>query len=397
MKLFKLATTFLLSLLAATHSAAQCLTPDGLDPSTVACGGAFTQVPQRGFQQSAIGICWRDCGVDAQANYTALWGALNPIVGPPGAISCGWYRGRVRLYLGSVLQWDGQMHFSYSRTWTEAGTAGAPIQVWRYLVNGDMRPVTNNPMPCGPIPCAAPNGNLVRFTGYVDYAADCGTTLTERAWMLTHACDSIDHAPGFPRAGVYHPNRYYTFVGPATGFAVAAGSSPEVGPIAQDCMRKWDALALPARCGAEEPLVGGTLNPVGAVCMCGSGPSNWHEANLFVGGIYGSIVQPFPGSDPFRSFQIGMWTNPAVFPGVEELRYNCNEGQWIDCFGVGRNEYYFGVTTHGGFPAFVLDATNPPVPLGTMFIDQSNSVVLPANIATRNRPYRSDHILNLNL
>ena len=36
------------------------------------------------------------------------------------------------------------------------------------------------------------------------------------------------------------------------------------------------------------------------------------------------------------------------------------------------------------------------MPLPTTFVDQSNSVILPANVATRNVQFRSDHILNLN-
>lgn len=71
--------------------------------------------------------------------------------------------------------------------------------------------------------------------------------------------------------------------------------------------------------------------------------------------------------------------------------------RWSDCFGIARQEYDYGVTTHGGFPAFTLTPATPLTPLGTMFIDQSNSVVLPAGIPTRNTIYRSDHVLNLNL
>lgn len=397
MKLIRLAAALALPLLLAGTNFAQCLVPDGLDPSTVPCAPASTQVPQRGFQQPALGLCWRDCGLDAQANYTAIWGAQNPVIGPPGAVSCGWYRGRLRLLNSSGTQLDGNMFFAYSRTWMEIGTTGTPIQVWRFLVNGDLGVVGTTPSPCGTPACASSFGNVIRFTGYIDYAYECGTTLTERAWMITHACDAIDHAAGFPRAGSFHPGRSYTFVGPAAGFVPAGGSSPEVGPLSLDCMRRWDVAALPARCNQEEQLTGGNISTLGASCPCGVGPANWHEAQLFIAGTYGSVLTPFPGSDPFRSFQVGMWTNPAVFPGVEEVRWNCNEGQWTDCFGTGRQEYSFGVTTHNGFQAFSIDANNPSVPLGTMFIDQGNSVLLPAGTATRNRPYRTDHIVNLNL
>ena len=79
---------------------------------------------------------------------------------------------------------------------------------------------------------------------------------------------------------------------------------------------------------------------------------------------------------------------------AEEVRWNTNELQYVECTGVGRQEYYFGVTTAGGYAAF---GSTPGVILPTTFIDQANSVILPANMATRNRPFRSDHVLNLNL
>lgn len=399
MNLLRLAAALAAPLLLFAPAAAQCLTPDGLDPSTVACAPAFTNVAQRGFTQGALGLCWRDCGLDAQANYTAIWGAQNPVFGPPGAVACGWYQARLRLLNGAGLQLDGPMFFAYSRTWGEVGTTGAPIQVWRFLVNGDLQVAGNTPVPCATPTCASAFGGNIRFTGYVDYAYDCGSTLTERAWMITHACDAIDHVAGFPRAGSFHPGRSYTFVGPAAGFVPAAGFSPETGTIALDCLRKWNITPAPSvtQCNEEEQLVGGALNALPSTCPCGVGPANWHEAQLSVGGMYGTTLTPFPGSAPFRSFQVGMWTNPAVFPGVEEVRWNCNEGQWIDCTGVGRNEFSFGVTTHNGFPAFSIDATLPSVSLGTMFIDQGNSVLLPAGTPTRNRPYRTDHIVNLNM
>lgn len=399
MKLFQLLASFVLTATLSATAAAQCLTPDGLDPSTAGCSPAFTQVPQRGFQQQALGLCFRDCALESQANYTAQWGALNP-VGPniPGALpSCAWYVARLRIFIGSALQWDGQMHFTYARTWAEAGTSGAPIQVWRYLVNGDLRPTGNTALPCGVPACAAPNGMVVRFTGYVDYARDCGTTLTERAWMISHACDTIDHTAGFPRAGSFHPGRSFAFVGPALGFVPGAPSVLEGGAIGPDAMRKWDVPVLPARCFAEEPVLGGVINPLPSVCLCGVGPANWHEATMFVGGAFGSTLSPFPGSDPFRSFPIGSWTIPTMYPGVEDVRWNCNEGSWTDCTGVTRPEFFFGVTTHGGYPAFTVDATGVSVPLPSVFIDQSNSMVLPLGVSTRNRPYRSDRILNLNL
>jgi hypothetical protein len=398
MKLQSLLAPLALALAFASPTAAQCLVPDNLDLVGSPCGGAQTNVPQRAFQQGAVGICWQDCGIDATGNYIAQWQALTPILGGPlpPVPSCAWYKARLRLYNGFGLQWDGQMFFNYSRTWAEVGTSGTPIQVWRYLVNGDLRAVSPSTMPCGTPACAGAFGGLVRFTGYVDYAYDCATTVTRRAWMITHACDAIDHVAGFPRAGTFHPNRYYTFVGPSGSFVVGAGTTIEAGGATVECVRKWDALAVPARCNSEEPLITGNITPNVMNCMCGTGPANWYEGNLFVGGAFGTVLTGFPGSQPFRSFPVGQWTNPGVFPGVEEVRWNCNEGQWLDCNGVARQEFYFGVTTAGGFSPFSLPTSTPPMPLPTTFVDQSNSMILPANIATRNRIYRSDHIINLN-
>ena len=395
-------TRFLFAALAlplalAGRSAAQC-GPDGLDGAPACNMPSFTSVLQNSFKQPSMGICWSNCAVNATANYTAQWGALTPVQNTAGlAPSCGWYTAQLTLLQGLQLRWSGTFHFTYSRTWSEASSTGTALQVWRYLINGDLSPLVANPGPCGPAPiCAASFGNKVRFTGYVDYAQDCGTTLTEQAWMITHACDAIDHAPGYPRAGAFHPNRFYSFVGPRLGFVPGAGASLEMGGAAVEAVRSWDATTLPAMCMHEEPLAFANFNPIGNLCVCGPGPGLWYEAFVNAGSVFGTILNPFPGSAPFRSFPVGTWTNPNAFPGAEELRYNTNELMYVECTGVGRQEFYFGVTTAGGYPARSLSAPGGP-PLPPIFIDQSNSVLLPANVATRNRTYRSDHILNFNL
>lgn len=400
MKLLRLAASLTTVLALAVPGVSQCLTPDGLDPNFAGgCTGAWMNQSQKAFQQTALGICWRDCGVDATQTFSAVWGKLNPvmtIIPLPPIPSCGWYQTRLQLYAGSSLAWTGAFHVTYSRTWAETPMPGQFIQVWRYLVNGDLQPVIPMALPTGNPACAVPNGNKVRFTGYIDYAHDC-SGVTQRAWMITHACDAIDHAVGGPRAGVFHPSRYYSFAGPSAGFVVGAGSTLEAGGASSECVRKWDALAMPARCNLEEPLLFAAITPQTMTCMCGVGPSNWYEGMLQIAGAFGSTVFPFPGSAPFRSFPVGQWTNPAVFPGVEEVRWNCNEGIYSDCSSFVRQEFYFGATTAGGYPAMTIGSSSmPPMPLSSVFVDQANSVILPANIAIRNRPYRSDHIFNLN-
>lgn len=383
----------------ATRVAAQCIASDGLDGGP-ACTSASTQVPQPKFQQLALGICWQNCGVSATAPYRAQWGMATAMPVALGTVpSCGWYMSSLILYQGSIPKWAGKMHLTYSRTWAEIGSGTSRYQVWRYLVNGDLSYVNPIPGPCAIPPCAAANANRIRYTGYIDYARDCSIAggPISNAWMITHACDGIDHVAGYPRAGVFHPNRYYTFLGPRPSFVVGLGSTLENGASTSECVRKLYALTLPVRCDHEEPLLFANFSTTGSLCMCGAGPSLWHEASFNAAGIAGTTVTPYGGSDPFRSFPIGSWTNAAVYPGVEEVRWNTNDLQYVDCTGAGRNEYYYGATTAGGYPAFTINAGVPPVSLPTTFIDQSNSVILPLNVATRNTPYRSDHILNLNL
>ena len=378
-------------------AAAQCLQLDNLD-NTIPCGPAQTVVPQKNFQHQSLGICWNNCQVGSTATYTVQWGNLTQMnLNTAGVSSCAWYGSRVRILNGMTVVWDGNLHLSYARTWLEGQNSGAPLQVWRYLVNGDLRIVSQNgATACGTPGCISSATPVMRVTGYIDYAFDCSTSTWRRAWMLHHGCDAVDHAPGYLRAGTFHPGQAFTFVGPAAGFVPGAGLTIESGSNSSESLRRWDATALPARCGSEEQVLNATISPLNMTCMCSAGPANYYEGMLMAFGANGTTVTPFPGSDPFRSFPIGQWTNPSVFPGVEEVRWNSNEATFVDCTGVGRSEYYFGVTTAGGFPAFSFNATTPQAPLSPVFVDQCNSVTLPNGLATRNRPFRSDHMINLN-
>src|SRR5262245_42677783 len=202
----------------SARPSAQCPRPDGLDGGPC-CTLALDNIPfVPKIAVDSLDICWRDCGIDSVRLIRAIWTPIKilPTTGP----DCGVYRSRLDLVngLGAVL-WTGTMRLQYSRTWMEF-SPGGPLQVLRFLVNGNLRPTATlvGPPPCPLPPCALTFGN-VRYTGYIDYALGCAAgSVMQVAWMLTHTCDPIDHAPGFPRAGVFHPGRDYTFVGPAAGF-----------------------------------------------------------------------------------------------------------------------------------------------------------------------------------
>lgn len=396
-----------LALASSALPAAQCPTPDKLDGGPC-CAATQENVPWfPKAVQNSLEICWSDCGINAVLPYTARWTPLKilSLNGP----DCGYRRSRLELIDGGgILQWTGVMRLLYSRTWVETSPAGTPIQVWRFLVNGDLRASsTLGPAPCPLPPCAPAFGGRVKFTGYIDYADDCttagGPTI---AWMLTHACDPIDHAPGFPRAGAFHPGRSYTFVGPGAGF-VPAPVVPAEGVAAFtpfEAVRRLIHPALgttgPITCEFEE-RAGHTLNPVAPLCFCSVGlplSPQWNLGNLNVFGSCGTTVTT-PGGPllpGFLSMGIGTWTIPGVYPGVENLRWNTGNYDYTEgCTGLLRNEMFYGVTTLGGYPALELTSAGPGAPLPLTFIDQANAIRTGGGVVM-NVPFVSDHVLNLN-
>ena len=393
------AVTAFLSLALTPDAAAQCLTPDGLDGGPC-CAPATVVAPRApNFQQDSLSICWKDCDIESIGTTKAVWSSPTP------ADNCRNYAKRLRLKgPGGVIEWNGRMKFRYSRTWSETDTTGVERQVWRFLVNGDMRPTAaaGGP-PCPVPPCAAANGNKVRYTGYVDYALDCASALQEFAWMLTHACDAIDHAPGFPRAGAFHPDRTYSFVGPAAGFVVTPLVAPEAGVGMLEAIRRIDRIpgSNVDTCQFEERGQN-TLSLLSQFCLCGptAAPPQFAVSDLKVVGSCGTSITTIGGPflPGFVSQGIGVWTIPGTFPGIEELRWNSGGYEYFDpCVGSLRDEVFFGVTTNGGWPASQILSGGPfGVALPPMFIDQGNSLNGLIGVTAMNKPYRSDHILNLN-
>jgi hypothetical protein len=138
--------------------------------------------------------------------------------------------------------------------------------------------------------------------------------------------------------------------------------------------------------------------PATPFCLCGAGPNpQWNNGALLVNGSCGTVMNSsttlFPG---FLSMSVGSWTNPAVYPGVEDVRWNLTEFLDSDpCTGVTGTEFFFGVTTLGGNPAVQVNTATPNAPLPLTFIDLANSMRL-GGTPLLNLPHLSDHVLNLN-
>ncbi len=391
---------------AGSLAQAQCPTPDGLAVGPC-CTTVTPTLPRlQDFTQDAHKICWRDCDVESLFTVTANWrgpGTVLPFAGPAFApiAACGErFAGLTLTDAAGTVLWRGLLRLLYSRTWVEIEPSGATLQVWRFLVNGDLSATAAAGLsPCPVPPCEAAFGK-VRFTGYVDFAEDCGTGVFQHAWMLTHSCDVVDHAPGFPRAGFFHFNRAYTFIGPSAGFAIGPIQPLEAGGTASEAVRRRRLPTPPAfgptDCEFEEQIDAG-LEVQQELCLCGfpTAPLQYAISDLGLGGSCGTSIftpgGPFlPG---FVSMGLGAWTDPTTYPGLETLRWSTGGYDYFDpCTGNTREEVFFGVTTIGGY--FASSADFPGFPLQQTFVDQANSIV--GGATTMNVPFRSDHILNLN-
>jgi hypothetical protein len=389
--------------LTAAPTLAQCPQPDRLD-SGPCCAVAQIDLPVFPLMvQDSLNICWLDCDIDTMIGTTARWKAPLPLTGQP--TSCGRFRSRLRLSDPAANKtWVGRVDMTYSRTWMETDISGVSMQVWRFLTNARLAPTPDaGTAPC-PVPSCASSFPKVFFTGYIDYARDCGSGAWSIAWMLTHNCDQIHHAPGFARAGSFHPDRAYTFVGPAAGFAVGMIQPVAAGGSNLEAVRRLRIPPNPindTECEFEEPIQA-SITPVQQLCLCGPTLAlpQWVISDLFVGGVCGTSVVTaggpyFPG---YLSMGIGMWTDPGTYPGTETLRWGTGGYDYFDpCIGVVKQEVFYGVTTIGGNSATQILQTGLGLPLPLIFIDQSNSLRKSDGTTTKmNSPFVSDHVINLN-
>lgn len=393
--------------LSAFHGllSAQCPIPDALDGGAC-CAAAQEKLPVfPNFVQDTMEVCWRQCDVEAVTFCSAKWKkeTLFPATGP----DCSYRQYTLELRdAAATLKWAGRMRALYARTWVEEPAAGQRLQVWRFLVNGDLKPTAAaGPIPC-PVPSCVPAFGRARFTGYLDYALDCATGLWSSAWMLTHACDRIDHAPGFPRGGAFHPDRTYSFVGPAASFVPGplVATEPGGAGVFEDIRGLRippPGVAAPIECEFEEQIQY-VLDPLTDVCLCVTASPflQYRIANLSVFGACGTTLTT-PGA-PFLpgyvSMSVGSFVDPTTYPGVEDVRWTAGGYRRDDpCTGITMDEVYFGATTIGGYPAFQVLTGPPGGPLPLIFIDQANSRRLNFPSPLMNTPFLSDQILNLNL
>jgi len=398
--------------LVAAPSLAQCPAPDALDGGPC-WGPASARLPEfPPIEIESREICWANCGFDASFPVLARWGRLRPA--EKGAIPplCSVLVSRLELLDTSTgaLKWTGPIRCFYSRTWLESDPDGRALQVFRFLTNGDLlvRPAAGD-APCAVPPCAAAFGGRVHFSGHLDVALDCASGQRFAAWSLDHDCDPLHHAAGFNRAGAFHPDRSYTFVGPAAGFVPSPLLPPESGTTLLEAVRPLDlvtkVLARPPRgdvCVFEEPLDSASIEPFARFCPCGAAPGaqqttlSIFRVSSACGTSIAGNVDAFPPG--LASKSIGSWTALLTFPGLEELRITRGAAIVSETCRPRVNErhVFIGVSTTGGFSPRRLTAAGLGEPLPRTFVDQANSMRFPGFTSTLNVKYVSDLVLNLN-
>ncbi|MFN0006834.1 MAG: hypothetical protein ACKVXR_02910 [Planctomycetota bacterium] len=388
--------------IAAPRAQAQC-GPDGIAGGPC-CTPAVANIPPiPAMQIDCRSICFNGCNVSQQFLDCVNLGPHVPAMSG-GAIQCGVYdlRFRVKLCGTPTFLWNGVLKAFYSRTWNEFPVVGAtPIQVWRFVVNGDLLPTTALTGICRK-PSCNPTYTRIYFSGYMDYALDCSTNTWSVSFAISHECDAIHHPPGSARPGAFHPTRSFSIVGPGTGFVPASTGPRSDGAITSGAVRWNPWTPAPAiGCLHDEPVTGGFL-ATNDFCFCvAAGPLQY--ANTMVNassGILGcgSSVSPDPGGSMFFQKRIGGWTNPAVFPGVEFALFDFGYLRYANGCTTANpptREWFEGGETIGGYLAADLLSG---AALDPEFEDLGSCNNSKTNPAVRiGGPHISNYMMNFNL
>lgn len=310
-----------------------------------------------------MGLCWAQCTVNQQNPIKVSWMA-------PVMIQCSEFVTLLTVtdVASGLPIMSGKMHLAYTRTWQEIDPSGQPHQVWRFAAKADLTTALVGIIPPCPAPkCLPPFATMPTafFYGYVDYVSLCGTTLSENAIVLYHACDFFIHNPALSdRPGSFHPKESYAIVAPVSSaqpFIPVNTPSPS-GPMIGEASR--DFLNLPGfPCKAADPITSGQIGLLGGACLCI--PANAPKHNQFrtfqgftgcpdptgVGGNFQALSIGFPGTLPWFNLttsNIGTWANGNLYPGKESAWVD--EGLFVQnqgCSGATVSIDYGGTTRFG--------------------------------------------------
>ncbi len=366
--------------IGATQSHAQCIGPDNLDFNGQCCAQSQPNLPPfPAMKQQVQYICWRDCDIAKRRNLCVDLTAPTPHVFANGTTpGCGVFDIGVNLRTcgGAMNQiFTGRLLATYARTWFEdTPTPGAPdTQVWRFLLNGDLMvtPFLNGQFGnnnCVP-QCHHSFNNQVYWFGYIDYRFNCTTNVWEVEWVVDHECDAYHHNADsgrpVPAGAVFHANRSFTFVGPSA--FVATPATPIVaGPVMQENTRTLRYTGQnPIVCFRDDPIVQGALDPVADFCPCGPNGLPQYTFSLFQGTTQcgSNFMNSSQTTKEFVQKRLGFFPDAAGNP-LKFVLLNMGDLEFRDaCLGAVSFEYFEGVETMFGYPAFTFDPAGALMPL----------------------------------
>jgi hypothetical protein len=369
----------------------QCPSDDGFTGATCCTPVAppFAAFPQKTFP--GVGACLLDCGPENQFPITATF--------TPFQVLCDHWLMNVSINApGNFTIINQLLVAKYARTWIETEFfAGPPIQVWRFLVNGDLTYAPSaTATPGCPIPLSAlPPHNLpVHFVGHLDFAFHCVLGIWEGSYSLSHFCPSESHAPFSQRpipAAAGWPKRTYHFVGPG-GFDFNACQAPR-GVLLAESARTSTGLAAPVgpyTCLRETLLAQGDVSLIVEDCACSdtnpSAPARYSHQSLTAtetcvtaSAMLSSVPVPLAAIPTgFRALVLGSYvaTPGFIYPGTRCVSVYLG---LLDAPGVcaGPTPHIVtGVGTTFGFPQIFFNAPAIPpfFPLG--MIDLQDMLVL---------------------
>jgi hypothetical protein len=317
---------------------AQCFGPDFLDLGDC-CEPAQLNLPDLPpVTMPALGICWKDCGVDETRNLRVQWA-------PPDEISCGQFVSELTVLddISGALVLRGNLLLDYTRTWLERMPSGDLTQVWRFVAKVDLIPAGAGAFfPCVTPECVFPAGpyETAFYYGYLDYSGCDGAFAGQNALVLFHNCDRFIHADGLSdKPGTFHPERSFALVAPhsslqpfAPSNAVASG-----GPLLAEATRNVNGFGpAPTPCMVEDRVVEGSLLKLGAGCVCSLSKNPKQQTvrefqgqtaclnPLGIPGSWASVDLGFPTFPWLHMIttSIGRWSNASLYPGAEAV--------WVD-------------------------------------------------------------------
>lgn len=357
---------------------ASTFTPDGLDGPC--CDQTFTVLPALP-DVSVVSryICWQGC-------QGGLNGAVKVTFEPNPTPACGILIADVTVtnLPCSFTAWTGSLVMTYSRTWAEASVVGDPpdLQVYRFILNGDMTPsaalVTGfGGNECVVAPCQATYGSF-HVQGYIDFAMDCDTGDFSVAYAFDHDCDSFEHDNTLTcRPGTFHPFVSYTWVGPSAGFVIDTTTPAASGSATVGAMRNSDfTMPLPLICQNEQPLTSALIGSDLAYCPCSSAAFQYKPQRLLTSSSCGSTSETVP-VDVWPGLvgkAIGFWTDPTVYPGRETVHIERGFADYFDsCEADDFRPYFIGVQTQGGFETYDILFTGDTVEVSDQLLDLTNA------------------------